>query len=405
MQIRSLFSSNRAGQVCGGVIIALLSTALAQPVNAAPGTQVYHIPSLLPGNVGPSTASGISADGSTVIGSCFSPGAPDGAEAYRWTVAGGTEGLGDLPGSRFNSFATGCSADGSVITGEGTPASGVSAFRWTRATGMTALPGVGSFDRGGLGFAVSAGGTVIVGNISGPETEPCRWTPTGAQILGHLGAGQTFAEARACSADGSVVAGYDGAGSGSHAFRWSEQDGLQALPDIPGGRGFTQAIGMSADGHTIAGISWGGSGADPLPVRWRDGVPTFIGRDANGLSHVGLAGEMTADGSVIIGNTPGGGVFVWDEAHLYRDLNEVLIEQYGIFEEFKTVAGISDDGRVIAGTDFANKGLVVVLPEPTSACAGAALLCAGLARRRASHRLAPTAGEGRANAAMNGLQD
>ena len=41
-------------------------------------------------------------------------------EAFRWTSGGGMVGLGDLPGGSSASFATGVSADGSVIVGMGT---------------------------------------------------------------------------------------------------------------------------------------------------------------------------------------------------------------------------------------------------------------------------------------------
>jgi len=47
--------------------------------------------------------------------------------------------LGDLPGGNFSSSATGVSDDGTVVVGNGSPASGGGAFRWTAATGMVGL--------------------------------------------------------------------------------------------------------------------------------------------------------------------------------------------------------------------------------------------------------------------------
>jgi hypothetical protein len=114
-------------------------------------------------------------------------------------------------------------------------------------------------------------------------------------------------------------------------------------------------------------------------VRWRDGVAQFIGLDAAGNTNFGLARDTTADGSIVVGNVFGGGAFIWDETRGYRGLTAALMQDYGISAQFKTVGGISDDGLVIAGADFLDRGLVVILPEPRlasalSSCAGALLL-------------------------------
>lgn len=88
-----------------------------------------------------SNALGISADGSVVVGYSNIPnvnGGYGGYEAFRWTQATGMVGLGDLPGGIFDSKATGVSADGSVVVGNGTGFYGT-AFRWTQATGMVGL--------------------------------------------------------------------------------------------------------------------------------------------------------------------------------------------------------------------------------------------------------------------------
>src|SRR5687767_11234917 len=74
----------------------------------------------LPGGTFRSSASGVSADGSVVVGSSdvatvLIPGRPPisktRAQAFRWTQASGMVGLGDLAGSPFDSRAAGVSAD------------------------------------------------------------------------------------------------------------------------------------------------------------------------------------------------------------------------------------------------------------------------------------------------------
>lgn len=68
--------------------------------------------------------------------------------------------LGDLPGGIFESSATGISAEGSVVVGTSQSASGIEAFRWTNSGGMVGLPGpITSEEIGDTGAAgVSADG-------------------------------------------------------------------------------------------------------------------------------------------------------------------------------------------------------------------------------------------------------
>jgi uncharacterized membrane protein len=121
-----------------------------------------------------SVAYDISADGSTIIG--WTP-TDAGLEAFRWTRESGLESLGDLddPDPLLFSVATGVSGDGSVVVGRGsTPA--FHAFVWTREHGMQMLQDVLS-DRGAhtsgwvlrQANAVSEDGLRIAGEGVNPE--------------------------------------------------------------------------------------------------------------------------------------------------------------------------------------------------------------------------------------------
>jgi len=90
----------------------------------------------LPGGSLVSYALGISADGSTVVGSS---GSGSGYEAFRWTSDGGMVGLGDLPGGSFSSSASDVSADGSIVVGRSESALGDEAFIWDNANGIKSL--------------------------------------------------------------------------------------------------------------------------------------------------------------------------------------------------------------------------------------------------------------------------
>lgn len=142
----------------------------------------------LPGGSWGSSASGVSADGSVVVGSSR-PTDFGQNEAFRWTESGGLVGLGGLPGGKHWNGAKGVSADGSVVVGFGYSASGAEAFRWTGSEGMV-----------GIGYLSS-------------------WTQS---------------EAYAVSADGLVVVGmcYSESQQFGEAFIWDETNGMRSLQDI-----------------------------------------------------------------------------------------------------------------------------------------------------------------------------
>ena len=84
----------------------------------------------------------VSDDGRVVVGSSATH-APGGLyEAFRWTEDGGMVGLGDLPGGIDFSSATTVSADGSTVGGFGTGDSGPEYFLWTASSGMRRLSDV-----------------------------------------------------------------------------------------------------------------------------------------------------------------------------------------------------------------------------------------------------------------------
>ncbi len=218
----------------------------------------------LAGGGGSSSANGVSADGSVIVGSSTFGGE---SEAFRWTSGGGMVGLGDLPGGLSRSTAQGVSADGSVIVGGSDSASSGNqseAFRWTSGGGMVGLGDLtgGSFRSFATG--ISADGSVIVGGSdSASGFEAFRWTSGGGMVgLGGL-TGGSFSNARGVSADGSVIVGGGDSASGNEAFIWDEtsnmmqsiRDGLIADGfDLTGWTELRDALAVSADGMTVVGF-------------------------------------------------------------------------------------------------------------------------------------------------------
>jgi probable HAF family extracellular repeat protein len=236
-----------------------------------------------------SEATGVSADGSVVVG--WARNAAGQWRAFRWTAAGGMQDLGTLGG--WGSGAEAVSADGSVVVGRAWNATGQwHAFRWTAARGMQDLGTLPGGD-GSVAYGVSADGSVVVGwarNAAG-QWRTFRWTAAGGmQDLGTLGGWGSAAYG--VSADGSVVVGWAENSAGQwRAFRWTAAGGMQDLGTLPGGDE-SWAYGVSADGSVVVG--GGGEGIWQLYVfRWTA---------SGGMKDLNLTyAHLLTDGSVLLG--------------------------------------------------------------------------------------------------------
>jgi probable HAF family extracellular repeat protein len=216
----------------------------------------------LPGGDTYGQATAISGDGTTVVGGSSSVNSSGGAagfplsnEAFRWTRATGMQPLGDLPGGGYYSFATGVSADGSVVVGGSTSsASGINdleAFRWTAATGMVALGDLPGGRYTSVATDVSADGNVVVGYSAYAigdggldEFAPFVWDPVNGMrdlrdVFTAAGAAPMPnlrpTHALAISDDGRTITGY-----GKSVFRTPAGDlrteaWLGILDEAPGG--------------------------------------------------------------------------------------------------------------------------------------------------------------------------
>jgi probable HAF family extracellular repeat protein len=272
---------------------------------------------------GASEAYGVSSDGSTIIG-YSSPSTGDGLRAFRWTSAGGMEDLGALPDGLFN-VAIGVSSDGLTIIGESTLYGGVpNPFRWTPAVGMQPL-GFGTLPGGAYAIpkGMSGDAAVIVGGalnvLFGGGVENLRgfrWTAAGGmQDLGTVPGG-LFSDALAVSSDGSVVVGYiNPAGLGSfaqHAFRWTSESGLQDIDTLGGDN--SVAYGVSGDGSAVVGGGYLPTGyhaflwTSSLGMVDLNTYLATLGVDLTGWE-LSEATAISTDGSAIVGR----GYFNGDE--------------------------------------------------------------------------------------------
>lgn len=303
------------------------------------------------------SATGVSADGQTVVGvgldSHFEQ------RAFRWRNGeAALTNLGTLADYNF-SQATGVSADGRVIVGwlDNTDSnSKPRAFVLAENTGVMTDLGVLSGGSYSLANGVSASGRVIVGwaDNSDHNNRAFRWTADRNQLidLGTL-AGGSYSQANAVSADGKVVVGVaDRPDSRSVAFYWTESGNMLVELGTLGGNNST-ANGVNADGSVIVGTS-GNLEVGRRAFRWADGrmidlgaLPGYVYSEANGVS---------ADGRVVVGESSDYDFhrrgFRWTKGAGMQTINEWLAESGVIVSsdlEAAKATGTNANGEVVVG--------------------------------------------------------
>ncbi len=278
----------------------------------------------LPSGRSPRGATGVSVDGSVVVGDAQT--GLGALESYRWTLAGGMEGLGTLKDNE----AQGVSADGSVVVGRGSIQSKYQAYRWTEASGRVGVGGC--CDCCSEASGVSADGSAVVGRGPSPSGfEAFLWTnESGVVWRGELPGGDFDSGARGVSADGNVIVGQSNSTLGREAFLWTSEGGIVGLGDLPGGDFRSRANAVSADGSVVVGQGRTGSNDDPTITAAGGSV---------------LAGRIKSTEPVEEG-------FIWTQADGLQRLQDVLEADgtTGISGWSKLKAeGISDNGKWIAG--------------------------------------------------------
>jgi probable HAF family extracellular repeat protein len=329
----------------------------------------------LPGGPFISSASGVSADGSVVVGRSavrrvIKPGVPFPQQftfyrAFRWTQEAGMVGLGTLSSSTdATSFGHAVSADGSTVVGvSGVQTTTTSlpsqaeAFRWTEATGMI---GLGHLPGGvtSVAYDVSENGSVIVGRSgSAPGQQAFRWTQNSGIVgLGDLPGGAFTSEAYGVSADGTITVGEGISRSGYEAFRRRRGSAMVGLGDLPGGDFLSSASAVSDDGSVVVGYGSSAEGdVGREAFRWtQSGGIAGLGRPEG--FEISRANAVSADGSVVVGDaiSPGNEAFIWDAVHGMRLLRDALVNEFGLGINLSgwtlnSATGVSADGQVIVG--------------------------------------------------------
>ncbi len=265
------------------------------------------------------------------------------------------------------------------------------AFRWTSAGGMVGLGDLGD-PTSSVAMASSADGSIVVGwSGTGSGNEAFMWTPAAGMVgLGDLPGGDVSSFARGISADGSIIIGDSKSALGTEVMMWTASGGMLSLGHLPGGIiAFSRAAAVSADGAAIVGVSRSDLGNEAF--RWTSGEGMVGLGSFPGGNFFSSAFGVSADGATIVGQSTGGGAFVWDSVNGMQPL-EQLLASLGVdltgWVDLVQATGISADGKTIVGLGFSGAGrfetFIAVIPEPSSALLmGLGLIGLG-ARRRAS---------------------
>ncbi|MBC8009687.1 MAG: hypothetical protein H7067_06290 [Burkholderiales bacterium] len=357
------------------LVILLVAATLAPFLHA----RIVFIPlEDLPGGRVFSQATAISGDGATIVGRSSSTlSGENNHEAFRWTAAEGTTGLGALSGSA-TSEAIAVSIDGSVVVGNSPPSGsgGVQlGFRWTSESGIVSLGDLpGGLDNSSA-QGVSADGAVIVGygSNAGNKTEAFRWTaasgPVGLGFFSENPVVGLHSHAYGISADGAVIVGtaatplYRGAPLSGYdrAFRRTTS-GLVDLGHIPTAMDpfFAPyaldycAYAASVNGDVIVGYARLLDGESREAILWTaDNTPVSLGDLPGGLRY-SEARAVSADGGIVVGLAKGAGdddgAFVWDPINGMRSVRAILTDA-GLADGWSISAatGVSADGTKIVG--------------------------------------------------------
>ncbi len=348
------------GLTVGAVALAW-STAHAEPAT-------FQGLGDLPGGPFHSLATGVSGDGSTVVG--VGNAQPYGGEAFLWKN-GVMSGLGDLPGGGFESVAMAASGDGSVVVGFSHSGRGDEPFRWENGvmTPLGFLPNAYPWSRA---YGVSADGTVIVGSSN---DRGFRWDSGAMSDLGSLAGGRYRSDAYAVSADGLIIVGSWGdAGGGTEEAYIFERRVMSGLGYLPGAVvPYSRGAAISADGCVVVGDSKSQDSVFYEAFRWEGGMMTALGGFPRVYSLVSNARDVSGDGTTVVGGSRDGSeedayrAFIWTGATGMLKLSDVLsvlgVDVNGWW--LTDATGVSDDGLTIVGYGYSangNEGWIATLP-------------------------------------------
>jgi uncharacterized membrane protein len=361
--------------MCGAIFLAS---------GAAWGIPFQGLGALEPG--GNSAATGLSADGSVIVGYASLDGAQTG---FRWTAAGGMVPI-PRPDGMAQAWASGVSADGSYVCGWASSnpptAAGTEGWRWNTSGAMDILAVA---DKEVVAKGISGDGSTVVGAA---DSQAFAWTAAGGlDSLGGLSAPPFRSAANAISSNGLVIVGesLDVTAGVSESFQYT--GGAMS------GLGAFTATGVSRDGSVVVGYLNGPTAREAC--RWT-AAGGLVSLGAYDDRHATFALGVSGNGKFIVGymedlQTDVQSAWVWDPAGGMQILQDVLVNQFAMHDvsawTLTRAVAISDDGKTVVGRGYNPDGVtefwraqsqVSPIPEPATLLVLALAAPFALRRRR-----------------------
>lgn len=292
----------------------------------------------------------LSADGKSVTGYYVT----DSYEkiAFIWTAEGGFVDLGVLDENTTAAFASSVSGDGSAVAGYVSIMSFMTeGFYWSSSTGIVGLGTLGGTNS--RAYAISTDGSTVVGeaDIADDTNHAFVWTAD-TQTMENIDTLYANSSARLVSDDGSAVAGYGYTTSTTSVFHWTQATGMVDIGNFGGT--YTSLSAMSGDGTVLVGASYTVDNAEYHAYRYVASTSTISDLGTLGGTY-SYASDLNSDGSIVIGTSSDSSDtnhgFVWSEATGMETVEEWMIAHGVTLDGDMTTSAdlISADGSVIVG--------------------------------------------------------
>lgn len=245
----------------------------------------------------PGLAGAVSSDGSVIAGiHAISPV----MRSFRWTADEGVIDLGSvlINGSPTDLNASGVSGDGSIVIGSVySRFLYPSSFRWTAEAGVESLRDPSGTISDFEASAISSDGRVVVGSES--RRYAIRWTEADGAV--RIGPVEGAGIAKDVSGDGSIIVGNtDDSVFLPDPWIWDETSGMRSLVDVLvddlgldlGGFHPRWVSAISDDGTTIVGQGYNASG---MPDAWIAVIPEPATGFLLGMGLLVLSGARRVD--------------------------------------------------------------------------------------------------------------
>lgn len=294
-------------------------------------------------------------------------------EGFYWNPVTGMTGMGHQSSQSPVDFASSLSPDGTVAGGYGSSdydngwMRNYNAYQWSPSNGLSQLVSPDESARMTNVNGIAVGGSVIVGRgIDSVDDDrdyrvmPHYWTPQDGPVAfdpipdSVVLTTNPIGQIEDVSASGNRMVGSVSNVNGEEFYFEYEMDGtVTTLATLPGQ---VSIDSISSDGSVILGNAWIDE-EDWIVYYGPDRQPTLLDAPKGFNAYDGRA---AAGGSVIVGSgwdETTSFAFHWDEAHGFRRLKDVLIDDYGLGNqvagwELHDASSISADGLTIGGYGF-----------------------------------------------------